>query len=67
MVNISKSSVDISRFIKVYSNISLEERKLTIIVIGGDPFTWNLAYNEIKNRTELGIIILNELIKLDII
>ena len=44
----------LERFLKVYSYLPLEERKLTIIVMDGEPVNWKRAYEEIKNRTELG-------------
>ena len=54
-------------FFKVYSNIPIEERNNAIVVIKNKPISWNLAYQEIKNRTELGQKILKVLKSLDII
>ena len=67
MESTSDKPIDISRFIKVYSNLSIGERELAIAVIDEKPISWNLAYNEIKNRTPMGIKILKELTRLDII
>jgi len=67
MESVSDKPVDISRFMKVYSNLSMGERELAIAVIDEKPINWNVAYNEIKNRTPLGITILKELARLEII
>ncbi len=42
------------RFVKVYSNIPINLRREIILVIDDNPITWNVAYVEIKNKTELG-------------
>ncbi|HLC55446.1 MAG TPA: hypothetical protein VJJ75_02840 [Candidatus Nanoarchaeia archaeon] len=49
------------KFFDVYSNLPLEERKKTIIVIDKEPLSWNLAYEEIKNETPRGAKILRTL------
>ncbi len=54
-------------FFKVYSNIPLEERNNVVVVVKNQPISWVLAYQEIKNDTELGQKILNILKELDII
>lgn len=54
-------------FFKIYSNIPLEERNNAIVVIKNKPISWNLAYQEIKNKTKLGQEILKILKRLDII
>ncbi|MEK6927203.1 MAG: hypothetical protein AABX11_02120 [Nanoarchaeota archaeon] len=54
-------------FFKVYNNVSLEERKLTIVVLDGQPISWILAYQEIKNETKNGQKIFKILKELKII
>mgnify|MGYP001580782123 FL=1 len=54
-------------FFKIYSNIPLEERNNALVVIKDKPMSWNLAYQEIKNKTKLGQEILKRLKRLDII
>ncbi len=54
-------------FFKIYSNLPIEERNNVVVVIEGDPISWNLAYQEIKNNTSRGDKILNTLKELDII
>jgi hypothetical protein len=59
--------MSLERFMKVYSYLPLEERKLTIVVIGGQPINWKRAYEEIKKETKLGEQIQKKLIKLNLI
>ena len=55
------------KFIKVYSNLSIDVRSEIILVIDDKPITWNVAYQEIINDTGLGKKILSHLIKLELI
>jgi len=55
------------RFLKVYANIPINLRKEIILVIDDEPITWNAAYVEIKNKTELGRKILSKLMELNFI
>lgn len=55
--------MELERFIKVYSFLPLEERNLTVVVINEEPVNWKRAYEEIKNRTELGKNIYEMLVK----
>ena len=52
---------------KVYSNLPINLRKETVVVIDKEPISWYVAHNEISNNTELGGKILKKLIELDII
>lgn len=54
-------------FFKVYSQVPLNERKLVAVIIDNEPVSWNVAYEEIKNKTEIGEKILKILKELDII
>ena len=56
-----------ARFYKVYDNLPLEERKQVILVLGKEPISWEVARNEIINKTERGKAILEKLIQLSII
>lgn len=56
-----------ARFIKVYSDLPINIRREVIAIINEDPISWNVAYLEIKNETELGQKILNKLIVLGFI
>lgn len=57
----------LSRFTKVFSSLPLAERDLVCVVIGGDGISWRLAYDQIKEDTELGKKIQKELEKLELI
>ncbi|MFH1780984.1 MAG: hypothetical protein ABH841_03215 [Candidatus Nealsonbacteria bacterium] len=59
---------DKDRFFKVYSNLPINLRNEVILVLSDKgPITWNVAFLEINNETELGEIILKKLIELKII
>jgi len=55
------------KFLKVFSNLSVDLRKEIILVIDDQPITWNVAYEEISKETELGKRILKKLIELELI
>ncbi len=57
----------LSRFTKVFSSLPPAERDLVCVVIDGDGISWRLAYEEIKENTELGKRIQLELEKLKLI
>ncbi len=56
-----------SRFMRVYSNLPLKTRQEIVVVIDGEPVSWNVAYKEINHKTEKGKKIIEKLIKLGII
>lgn len=67
------------RFMNVYQNLPLNERKNTILVLEEDktkkekgkikkePISWDIAFIEIDQETEIGEKILDKLIKLNLI
>ncbi len=59
------------RFLRVYSNIPLSLRNEIILVIELDgiqkPITWDVAFIEVKAKTELSEKILSELERLQLI
>ncbi|OIP74976.1 MAG: hypothetical protein AUK06_02555 [Parcubacteria group bacterium CG2_30_36_18] len=56
------------RFFKVYSNLPINLRNEVILVLPDKgPITWNVAFLEINNETELGKTILKKLVELKII
>lgn len=59
--------MDYSRFQSVYANIPKKLRDGIIAVIDDEPYTWNSAFVEIKNGTELGKRINEQLIEMEII
>jgi len=58
---------NIPKFLKVYANVPVNLRREIILVIEDEPITWNTAYVEIINRTELGKKILKKLIEFNFI
>ncbi len=54
-------------FFKVYSSVPIEERQKVVVVLDGKPISWDLAYQEIKNKTDRGGKVLNILKELGII
>jgi len=56
-----------AKFLKIFGNIPESLRRDIIVVIEGKPYTWNVAYIEIKNDTQLGRKILKSLKELEII
>lgn len=55
-------------FMKVYANLPVALRNEIIVVIDGvGPITWNVAYIEINNETDLGTKILERLEEMEII
>lgn len=64
----SDSIMGKERFLKVYANLPINLRDEIVLVLPErGPITWNIAYLEINNDTELGKIIFDKLIELDII
>ncbi len=56
------------RFIKIYANLPMKLRSDIVLVLDGkEPITWNVAYIEINNETELGKKIFKKLAELKII
>ena len=63
-----------ARFLGVYQNLPLNERRNTILILedgkekpGKKPISWDIAYLEIDQETEIGTKILNKLIELNLI
>ncbi len=54
-------------FFKIYASLPIEERGHVVVVIDGEPISWNLAYQEIKNNTKKSQKILKILNELEII
>ena len=55
-------------FLKVYANLRINLRNEVILVLPDKgPITWNVAFLEISNETELGKMILKKLMELKII
>lgn len=57
----------IERFMRVFASLPLAERELTVVVIDEQPISWNMAYRELSQNTELGRKICAKLVELRII
>jgi len=55
------------KFLKVYANLPEPERSQVIAVIDDKTYSWNVAFNEISNDTELGKKILKKIEALGIL
>lgn len=56
------------RFLKIYANLPINLREEIILVLPDKgSITWNIAYLEVKNQTELSEEILKKLNELNII
>ena len=49
------------KFLKTYANLPEPERKQVIAVINNKTYSWDVAYIEISNNTELGNSILDKI------
>ena len=56
-----------AKFLKIYANIPINFRNEIVIVIDGQPLTWNVAKVEIQNDTELGKKVFEKLVNMEII
>jgi UV DNA damage repair endonuclease len=50
-----------AEFLKIYANVPDNLREDIIVIVDDKTYTWNTAYFEIKNNTELGKKILKAL------
>lgn len=55
------------KFLKIYYNLPLKIREEVVLDLNNKPISWNVAYVEVKNKTEIGEIILQKLAELKII
>lgn len=56
------------KFLKIYANLPLGARGEIITVLNnGKPITWDVAFLEIENNTELSGVILEKLEKLELL
>lgn len=67
IVKRSKKMTSYEKFITVFNNLPIGERRQVVVFVDNNPITWALAYEQIRFKTELGEKILKKLIKLKII
>ena len=57
-----------AKFLKVYANLPINLREEIVVVLTQTgPVTWNVAWSEISNNTELGEAIIKKLSEFKII
>ncbi|MBI2595617.1 hypothetical protein HYW46_02680 [Candidatus Daviesbacteria bacterium] len=56
-----------SKFLKIYANLPLNERDRVIVIIDGQPLTWNAAWLEVDKNTLKGKEILEKLTQMKIL
>lgn len=56
-----------TQFLKVYANLPLGVREEIVVVVEGEPLTWNSARIEVEQETEKGKQILETLSSLKIL
>jgi len=49
------------KFLNAFANLPEPEREQVIAIIDNKTYSWNIAFNEISNDTELGKKILKKL------
>jgi len=66
-VIIKENMEDYSRFLRVYANVPNGLRRGIVSIVDGKTYSWDMAYFEITNNTELGKKIYKNLIDMEII
>ena len=56
-----------AEFLKIFANVPENLRQEIIAIVDNKPYTWNTAYLEKKNNSELGKKILKKLEEIGII
>jgi len=59
--------MSLSKFTKIFSSLPIAERDMVCCVIDDNGISWKLAYEEIKEDTELGKVIQTKLEELNLI
>lgn len=54
-------------FMELYSNLPIKTRGEIVVVVMGEPLSWNVAKKEIENNTQLAKEIVKKLIELKIL
>lgn len=60
-IMVVKRKMTRERFLKVYANLPEPERYQIIAIVDNKTYSWNIAYQEITNNTELGKKILEKI------
>ncbi len=55
------------RFLKTFANLPLGVRKEIVLLLNGEPITWDVAFIEVNNDSEMSTPILENLENMGII
>ncbi len=55
-----------TKLLQIYANLPLNQRNEIVVVIDGEPLTWNVVNIEVQNDTEKSKEILERLVELGI-
>ena len=55
------------RFLKIYSDLPVGLRRETVLVVDGQPYSWNVIFQEVTTQTKLGVELLEALSRLEFI
>lgn len=55
------------RFLKTFANLPLGVRKEIVLLLNGEPITWDVAFIEVNNDTEISTAVLENLETMEII
>lgn len=56
--------MSMERFMRVYPNVGPAEKKSTVVVIDGEPYSWTACYQILKAGGSLGRRVQSELEKI---
>lgn len=56
-----------ARFIKLFASVPLQLRDEIIAVVDGKPVSWSNAYNQIKNKSKDGDLIIKQLVDMKVL
>lgn len=56
-----------AKFLRAYGNLPVPERSQVVVIVDNEPYSWNVAHNEIIHDTVLGKKILEEIKALGIL
>lgn len=55
------------KFAEIYSNLPIKTRREVVVVIDDQPISWEIAYKEVENNTDMGKKILMKMQDLKIL
>lgn len=59
--------MDYSRFFEIYNNVPDKARREVIVVVNEKPYSWDAVNVELNAKTDLGKVMYEKLVKMEII